>query len=193
VTEPAGQVCLSPENEAQRLWDGAQEAFRKARQGIVHLSEAVDLGVRVVEIMTTRRLQPVRDEFPASIASLLESPPPDVDPRRDFLNPPKSLRFIDALDMLSAADLPCISPQLHHGWEDRVVSCRRSRARTRRATGVSVDEKRRDALILIGAYRNRIFVLPPPVRIVPDEVASAYPTLVELVEHLFASATGPAG
>lgn len=184
-------VYLSAEAEAERLWYGAQEAFHEARESIVCLSEAVDLGVRVVEIMTVRRLQPFRDAFPATIASLLESPTPHVDPKRDFLHPAKSLRFIDVLDMLSATDLPCISPDLHHGWEDRVASCRRSRVRTKRATQISVDETQRDALMLIGAYRNRIFLLPPPVQIVTNEVLDAFPILVELVERLFASARAP--
>ena len=39
--------------------------------------------------------------------------------------------------------------------------------------------------MLIGAYRNRIFFLPPPVLIIPDEVLGAFPTLIELVEQLF--------
>jgi hypothetical protein len=182
------EVCLSSETEAERLWVGAQEAFHNARESIVDLSEAIDLGVRVAEILTVCSLEPVRDEFPATIKSLLAPPPPEVVAERDFLHPPKSLQFVDAVDMLSDMELPCISPQLHHGWEDRVASCRRSRARTKRATGISLDARRRDALMLIGAYRNRIFLLPPPVRIIPDEVLGAFPTLVELVEGLFASA-----
>jgi len=91
------------------------------------------------------------------------------------------------LDMLSARDVPCISPQLHHGWEDRDASCRRSRARTERVTGFSIDEDQRRDLMLIGAYRNRIFSLPPPVKVVPGEVLEAYPTLIDLVERLIAS------
>jgi hypothetical protein len=112
----------------------------------------------------------------------------EVNPQRDFLHPPKSLRFIDAIDMLSALNLPCISPKLHHGWEDRTASCRRTREHTQRATGISLHESQRDALMLVGAYRNRIFLLPPPVRIVPEEVLGAFPTLEELVERLFVSA-----
>lgn len=190
MSEGAEPVYLSPDTEAERLWRRAQEALQEARQDIVSLSRAIDLGVRVVEIVTAERLQQVRGEFPTTIASLLEPPPPDVDPERDFLHPPKSLRFIDALDMLSEADLTCIDPQLHHGWEDRIVSCRRSRARAKKATGVSVDKNERDALMLIGAYRNRIFVLPPPVRIVPNEVLDAFPALVELVRRLLPSGEG---
>ena len=74
----SAEVYLSPEAEAERLWSGAREAYRKARQSIVDLSEAIDLGVRVVEIMTVRGLQPVRKEFPSTITSLLESPPPPI-------------------------------------------------------------------------------------------------------------------
>ena len=56
------------------------------------------------------------------------------------------------------------------------------------ATGVTLDEKKREALVVIGAYRNRIFLLPPPVRIVADEVLDAFPALAELVDALFAAA-----
>ena len=192
MSELAKEVLLSPDAEAERLWVGAQEAFRKGRESFAELSKAIDLGVRVVEILTCRCLEGVRNEFPATITAMLESPPPDVDPKRDFLQPPKSLRFIDAIDMLSAADMPCVSPELHRGWEDRVRSCRRSRARAGAAIGVSLDEKQRDALMVIGAYRNRIFLLPPPVRIVADEVLGAFPALVDLVERLFAAAKTPA-
>jgi hypothetical protein len=137
--------------------------------------------------MMTVRLQPLAGEFPATIASLLDSPPPEIDPQRDLLNPPKSLRFVDALDMLSETEMVCVSPQLHHGWEDRVVSCHRSRARARKVTGIGINDAQRDALMIIGAYRNRIFVLPPPVRIVPDEVLGGFPTLSDLVAKLFAA------
>jgi hypothetical protein len=42
--------------------------------------------------------------------------------------------------------------------------------------------------MLIGAYRNRIFQTPPPVKVMPREVLDAYPVLVELVNRLFAAA-----
>ena len=185
MAELAEKVYLSPQTEAQRLWSGALEAFHTAGQDFVQLSEAVDLGVRVVEIVTAQGLQEIRYKFPITIASLLDPPPPEVDLERDFLHPPNTLRFIDAVDLLSETELSCISPQLHHGWEDPISSCQRSRAQARSAFGFSLDRKQREALMLIGAYRNRIFRLPPPVYIVTDEVLTAFPTVVELVERLF--------
>ncbi len=187
------EVWLTPEAEAERLWKGAQEACRTAPENVVRLSEALDLGIRVVEILTVCCLQPVRDEFPTTIGTMLDSLPPEVDPERDFLHPPKSLQFVDVIDLLSGQDLSCISPQLHHGWEDRRQSCRRSRVRTRTVTGFSVDETQRKSLILIGAYRNRIFQTPPPVKVMPREVLDAYPVLVELVNRLFAAARNVQG
>ncbi len=176
---------LKPKFEAQRLWDGTLEALRKAPKGIIHLCEAIDLGTRVVEILTVQRLESVRDKFPATIASLLKAPPPEVEADRDFLHAPKWLRYIDVLDLLSGKQLSCISPQLHHGWEDKHSACHRVRAYTAEVTGISLGEKSRDDLILIGAYRNRIFRLPPPVRIIPNEVMGAYLTLINVVERLF--------
>ena len=179
-------VVLSPHAEAERLWSGAQEAFQQARDGIAPLSETIDLGMRVVEILTIECLRKVRLEFPTSVATLLDPPPLEINLTRDFLNAPKTLRLIDALDMLSDPELTCISPGLHKGWVDHVQVCRELRTNTKRATGLSLDANQRGALMLIGAYRNRIFLLPPPVRIVPDEVLGAFPVLSELVGQLFA-------
>ena len=190
MSQTIERIVLSPEGEAVRLWQGAQDALPRAGESIGFLSETVDLSVRVLEILVGQCLEPVRGEFPATIASLLEPPPPEVDPNRDFVHQPKSLRFVDVLDLLSAMDLTCISPHLHHGWEDPRASCRRSRTRTIKVTGFSVEEKDREDLMLIGAYRNRIFLLPPPVQIVPQEVLDAFPTLVELVERFFALVKG---
>ncbi len=186
------EFLLSPHAEAERLWSGAQEAFPQARDGIAQLCETIDLGMRVVEILTIECLRKVRQEFPTSVSILLDPPPPNVDPTRDFMHAPKTLSLLDALDMLSDPGLPCISPALHRGWVDRVQVCRELRTNTKRATNLALDATQRDALMLIGAYRNRIFLLPPPVRIVPSEVLDAFPVLSELVEQLFARERVPA-
>ena len=193
MSENVEEMLLTPEAESQRLWEGAQEAIQNCEHSFAHLSEAIDLGARVVEIMTAQCLQRVRHQFPGSV-SILFGPPPltIVDPWRDFVAPVKSLRFSDAIDMLSAEELPCVSPQLHHGWADHAALCKDCRAITRKATSISLDEQQRQSLALIGAYRNRIFFTAPPVRVVPDEVMRAYPALVEIVNHLFALAKAPA-
>jgi len=181
-------VLLSPEDEAERLWKGAQKAFETAPESIADLSEALDLGVRDVEIMAAQRLQAVRRKLPSTVSCLIDPLSLKVHPSRDAIRVPNSLRFIDVLDMLSAEHLSCISPHLHHGWEDHAASCRHAREHTREATGISLDAESRNALMVIAAYRNRIFVVPPPVRIVPAEVIDAFPVLVTLAEQLFAGA-----
>lgn len=187
MSEQADGVILTSDGEAERLWRRAEEAFIRAPGSIAQLCEAIDLGVRVIEIEAVSRLQPIRHQFPATIAALLESPPPEVDTMRDFVHPPKSLTYLDVIDMMSAESLPCISHQLHRGWEDRIESCRRSREKTRGVIGFSLAEDERKPLMLIGAYRNRLFALPPPVRIVPSEVIGAYPSLAVLADRLFSA------
>lgn len=184
-TEPEG-VFLSPRVEAERLWKGVEEISDRARDDIAALSEMIELGIRAVEILTIECLRRVRFEFPTSVAVLLDPPPPDVDPTRDFVHAPKTLQLVDALDMLSDPVLPCISLGLHRGWVDRAQVCRELRNNTKRATDLSLDVTQRDALMLLGAYRNRIFLLPPPVRIAPDEVLQAFPIVTMLVEQLLA-------
>ncbi len=184
MNEPNDTVTLGSAEQAERLWQGAIAAFERSDGDLAELSESLDLGLRAVEILAFRRLQPVRDRFPATIGALLDSPPPEVDLYRDAVELPRSLRFADVLDLLSEESLDCVGPDLHRGWEDRRFSCRRSRATAREAIGFALADEERRALLTLAAYRNRIFRLPPPVRLVPSEIRSAFGALVSLVERL---------
>jgi len=181
------EVVLSPGAEAERLWQRASEAFERDRDDLISLIGAFDLGIRVVEINAVRCLQRVRNEFPATIGAMLETPPAIVDAERDFIHPPKSLRFVHVVDLLSQDRMTCVSRSLHHGWEDRRESCRRAREWARKATGFSLAEGEREDLVVLGAYRNRIFFVPPPVRVLPGDIIRAFPTLAEVVNRLFSA------
>jgi hypothetical protein len=52
------------------------------------------------------------------------------------------------------------------------------------ALGVWIGEVERRDLLLLSAYRNRIFRAPPPVRVVPGEILAAFDSLEELVRRL---------
>ncbi len=99
---------------------------------------------------------------------------------------PKALQITEILDLLSADGLDCVAPRLHRGWEDRRFSCARSRKTAREATGVTLEKPEVDSLLLLAAYRNRLFRYPPPIRIVPAEILGAFPALRSLVERLTA-------
>lgn len=177
-------IELGPEEEANRLWWGATEAQKSASGDIVAMFEALDLGLRTVEILVTHRLQPVKDQFPATIGVQLDTPAPEVEAYRDAVNIPNSLPFTAILDLLSAKELECVSPGLHRGWEDRRFSCKRSRVTAKEALGISLEEGEREQLLMLSAYRNRIFRSPPPVKIVRDEILTAFPVLNRLVKSL---------
>lgn len=179
-------IEITPREEADRLWRGARDAFGEAGEHLARMCEAIDLGIRAVEIQVFSKLQPVRKRFPGSVAMLLESPSPRVDPRADALCVPATLTFVDMIDVLSDEGLDCVSRKLHHGWEDRGRACRRARALARETLGVVLDEERRGKLLTLEAYRNRIFRTPPPVRIVPSEVLDAFTSLEWLFETLAA-------
>jgi len=179
-----GILTLSPEQEAARLWTGAEAELSAASKDFVALCEALDLGVRAAQILAILRVRPARDKLPATVATLLEQPPPEVDSWRDVVRPPKTLRFAEALDLLSADDLECVTPHLHHGWEDRTWSCRRARKAARDAAGVTLDAAARSQLMVLAAYRNRIFERSPPVRVDPSEILDAFPALRAFVEQL---------
>lgn len=184
MTEHADVIELGPEEEARRLWRGAENAREAASGELVRLFEAIDLGLRAVEILVFEKLQPVKDQFPATIAIQMESPAPEVDPVRDAIHVPSSLEFTAIVDLLSEEELECVSPGMHRGWEDRRFACRRSRVTAGKAIGVTLGEAEREHLLLLSAYRNRIFRSPPPVRVMPAEIREAFETLRNLAKRL---------
>ena len=184
MTEMADVIELGPVEEAQRLWRGAVDAHKAASDDLVSLCESLDLGLHAAEILVIHLLQPVKESFPATIQAQLHMPSPEVDPYRDGINVPKVLQFPDAIDLLSAEDLECVSPGMHRGWEDRRFACRRSRAAAREAIGVSLSAEDQQRLLLLAAYRNRLFRCPPPVRVVRSEIQAAFQSLERLMEEL---------
>jgi hypothetical protein len=184
MSEMSDIIHLEAEEEADRLWQGALKAQEAAAEDLVAMCQALDLGLRAAEILITHRLQPVKEQFPATIGIQLDTPSPEVEAHRDAVNVPNSLSFTAILDLLSGEELECVAPGLHRGWEDRRFSCRRSRVTAREALGVSLEEGEREQLLLLAAYRNRIFRSPPPVRVVRDEILGAFPALNRLVEGL---------
>jgi hypothetical protein len=186
MTSPTGlePQTLGPSQEAERLWRGAEGEQVRATEDFVALCESLDLGIRAAQILAVLRLEPIRDRLPATIAGLLDRPPAEVDPWRDVVHQPRALRFAEVIDLLSDEELECVTPHLHHGWEDRTWSCRRSRRVAQEAAGLKLERPQRDMLMVLAAYRNRIFDTPPPVRVEPARIAEAFPALRELVEGL---------
>jgi hypothetical protein len=183
----ADVIELGPEEEARRLWEGALEARARAADDLVALCESLDLGLRAAEILTVHRLNPIRDQFPATIGLQLEMPGPEVDRHRDGIQVPKALQFNEAIDLLSDPELTCVSPGMHRGWEDRRFSCRRSRVTAQEVIGVTLNAEEQEQLLTLAAYRNRLFRTPPPVLVRPADIIEAYGALDRMVAGLEAS------
>lgn len=182
-------LILGPEEEAGRLWQAALEARAAANAvaaevAVGALSEALDLGLRAAEIHAVRRLRPIKEKFPATLGLLLDTPGPEVEVYRDAIHIPPTLGFTDVLDLLSEESLDCVGPGLHRGWEDRVFSCRRSRAAAQEAIGVTLGAAERERLLILAAYRNRIFRSPPPIAIEPAKITGSFAELERLVSAL---------
>ena len=178
-------ITLGPDDEARRLWTAALAARARAETDLVALIEALDLGIRAAEVLAIQRLQPAKERFPATIAAQLATPTAEVEPHRDAIHVPKVIQFIDVVDLLSEDELECVSPGMHRGWEDRAFACRRSRGVAREIVGVTLTTAEQAGLLLLAAYRNRLFRCPPPVRLVTADIQSALPVLDRLVERLF--------
>ena len=187
MTQSPDVITLGPEDEASRLWEGAVRAREKSGDDLVALCESIDLGLHAAESLVLQRLIPVKDQFPATIGAQLQVPVPEVDAYRDAVSVPTSLDFTEMLDLLSAEGLECVGPRLHRGWEDRRFSCQRARDTAQEAVGITLASEERDQLLLLSAYRNRIFRYPPPLRIIPGEITAGFEALGKLVEGLVAS------
>lgn len=190
MNESATVFELGPEDEAQRLWKGALEARGSASEDLVSLCESLDLGLHAAEILVIQLLQPIKDRFPATIGLQLNLPTPEVDPERDGIHVPNVLQFNDVIDLLSDESLPCVSPGLHRGWEDRRFSCHRSRTAAQEAIGATLSAEEQNQLLLLAAYRNRLFRCPPPVRVVPGEIQPAFERLEALMKRLLEAIGG---
>ena len=182
-------IELGAREEAVRLWEGALAEFENADSDLVALCETLDLGLHAAEILAVQVLRPVKADFPATIGAQLETPAADVDVMRDAISVPRALEFVDIVDLLSEGSLTCVSPGMHRGWEDRRFSCRRSRDTAQAAAGVTLTDEEQHQLLLLAAYRNRLFRCPPPVRIVPGEILPAFAALRRLVDALLAKAS----
>ena len=88
MSESPDIIHLGAEEEANRLWQGAKTAQESASEDFVALCEALDLGLRTAEVLVTHRLQPVKDQFPATIGIQLDTPSPEVEPHRDAITVP---------------------------------------------------------------------------------------------------------
>ena len=180
---------LSSLEEADRLWKGAREAFPTAGVRLVSMCASIDLGLRAAELYALSGLRQTRHAFSPQIRHHLEAEDPRVHWQRDALGAPPCVDFKVLLDLMSAPELDCIAPEAHEDGSPSHFSCERSRAAAKAALGFSLSGEDRDLLLLLLAYRNRIFRCAPPVELRKDEVLVAFPALAQLVERLQAAAT----
>lgn len=177
-------LTLDIQEEARRLWRGAQLAFQQADSSVVALCESIDLGVRAAELFAVRSLQEMREGFPEPLRAHLQSQEPKIHWFRDAMDGVPCLQFRVLLDLMSEPELECIAAELHEGAVKAPFPCERARASARAVLGFTLGGEDRDLLLLLLAYRNRIFRCVPPVELRKEEVLVAFPALVQLVEKL---------
>lgn len=143
------------------------------------------LAVRALQLLCLHRLQPERDKFPATNRALMQVPEPQVEPVRDALALPADfLGAIDIIDLLSEAELDCVAPHLHRGWQDRRRSCAQARGLAAEAFGFSITGDERQALLGALAICNRVFCIPPPVTLEASAVGAAFEPVLALIERI---------
>jgi len=143
------------------------------------------LAMRALQLLCLHRLQPVRENFPATNRALMSVPEPLIEPVRDALALPADfLGAIEIIDLLSEQDLDCVAPQLHRGWQDRRRSCAQARELAAGAFGFSITGEERQKLLAALAICNRVFCIPPPVTLDPDAVSAAFAPVLMLIEKI---------
>lgn len=177
-------LTLDAHQEATRLWRGALDAFQDAPDSLVSLCESLDLGVRAAELYAVLGLEAMQQGFPEALRMHLQSQDPEIHWYRDAMDGVPCVQFRVLLDLMSDADLDCIAVELHGAARPSAFPCERARASAYTALGFSLSGEDRDLLLLLLAYRNRIFRCVPPVEIRKEEVLVAFPALVQLVGKL---------
>lgn len=146
---------------------------------------ALSMGLRAAQLLAFQLLSGVRDQFPATVQALMSRPQPVLDVHRDAqASPDDTLSLVNILDLLSAEQLLCISPEMHRGWQDKKQSCREARQISREAAGFSLDSLDRAGLLAAVALRNRLLRMPPPAIVDPETVRSTLESVFGLVMRL---------
>lgn len=170
---------------ARALIVNLESADLAGAEQAVDLVRAVDLAIRAAQLLVFRSLYEHRGRFPATVQTLLSRPGEDLQVSRDAqASPGETLGFINILDMLSDHSLPCVSREMHRGWQDKKQSCRLARQITTAELGFSLDQTQRDLLLLALALRNRVMRMPPPVSLDRTAAREALAAVLDLVESL---------
>ena len=149
------------------------------------IAQALALRIRAALLLGLERIAAVAGEFPATIQALMNVPTANIEAARDALTQPQDyLGFIDLLDLLSDDSLDCVSPRLHRGWQDKAQSCSEARRLSRAAVGFSIDAIHRDSLLLALAIYQRIFCIPPPVQLGPEDARAALKAVDDLIDRI---------
>jgi hypothetical protein len=147
------------------------------------LSEALGMAIRAAHVLGHEHLIKVEHELPASIQSMMELPEPKLDAGRDaFVEPLDYLGFVDILDTISDANLECVAPRLHRGWQDKRESCRNTRRAAKQSVGFSIGYSFRESLLEAAAIHNRVFLVPAPVELTLGKVKTAFASVLQLTE-----------
>jgi hypothetical protein len=185
MTSQESATDLDTRAMAANMIAGIAKSGLAASSEPLEVAQALAMAIRAAQLHCLGRLARVVSGFPATIQALMTLPEPGIDTDRDALAESQDfLGFLDMLDLLSGELLECLAPRLHRGWQDKVQSCRAARLLTLEAVGFELDEEQRASLLSALACVNRVFVVPPPVRLSPDEVREALEAVLGLIARL---------
>ncbi|MBW2277152.1 MAG: hypothetical protein JRF63_06645 [Deltaproteobacteria bacterium] len=184
MTSRDGPTRLTGTETAWCLLDIVERRGGLISNDPLEIAHALASCIRAAHLIAFDRLSDIRDEFPASIDSLLEAPEPELELAHSDVDLGDYIGFIDTVDLLSDELLPCVAPRLHRGWQDKTQSCREARVIARRELGVTVVGDFRRSLLYALAIVNRTSHVPGPIELEPAPVRDAVYYVLQYVEGL---------
>ncbi|MDJ0762693.1 MAG: hypothetical protein QNJ97_06850 [Myxococcota bacterium] len=184
MTSQDKPIRLSGTETAWLLLEVIDEQGSLRLNDLLKMAQALAVCVRASHLIAFDRLCEVQGAFPASIESLLDAPDPEIDADQAGVDLNDYLGMIDIVDLLSDAQLPCVAPRLHRGWQDKTQSCREARAIAQRALEMTIVRDFRGSLMGALAIFNRTSLVPGPVAIDPHGIRAAVDAVLQLVQGL---------
>lgn len=151
----------------------------------VALKEPIAWGWHAIGLLAYLRLRPARQSFDSWIQDYFHGGSPELNIDRDARwEERERLSFLELLDLLSDEDLPSLKPEFYQGWQDRTTRCVWLRQQVKKVIGRSLSGRQREQLLLLLAVYHRLMRLPAGVVLDADEIMTAFPALLDLIEML---------
>ena len=139
-----------------------------------------------VSILFQLRLEKERD----NLDPWLQEYVPETDREADEGAGPDAgahIGLLQILDLLSAPDLPSLTPEFYQGWQDRTSRCQGLREQLSSIFGTGLSANRRDQLLYLLETHRGFSRSARKIHVDARQLEASLPVLLELIEKLQAT------